>query len=576
MVFVIWWGASNVTDAVNDHLLAEGKKRIREIIAAAKPFPPLGEVSPGLLSHPHAKPRTSNDEAMEIKSKLTIRPSGEEFVIGADDAEEPQDLGEKRKRTPQRDRMLGALEDVELWRDADGEGYATFPGTGGHREHHAIRSRGFRRWLALRSLEKTGGIPGGQAMEDALRILEARAVYEGRQYEIWHRVARLGDTLYLDLCNDRGQAAEASARGWRVIDEPPVKFLRTPSMRALPEPEAGDCVERLGNFINFATDEDSKLAVGWLVMALSSSGPYPVIDLVGEQGSGKSVAAKVLRSLVDPSEAPLRSMPRDDRDLIIAAVNCHVLAFDNLSVVPGWFADGVCRISTGSGYATRRLHTDADEVVFSAARPVILNGIPNLTDRADLADRAIAIHLPTMADGCRRVEKGFWDEFAACRPGILGALLDGVCSALRNRETVKLDRLPRMADFALWVTAAESGLGWEPGSFIKAYDTNRLEIFEDAAEANPLVLIIREKFDRLRTCREMQEPNVWEGRPTDMLADLNSIADEGTRKGRSWPTTPSVLGSQIRRVAPTLRLCGFIVDPRKSGTRCIRIVRRSS
>lgn len=503
-------------------------------------------------------------------------PGGEEFVIDGNEENEAPPTGAKQRRTPQRDKMLAAVEGVELWHDASGEAFATFPGSDGHREHREIRSREFRRWLALRSLEKTGGTPGGQAMEDALRVLQARAVHEGRQYPVWRRVGRFGEKLFLDLCDDHWRAVEISADGRRVIAEPPLKFLRTPSMRALPEPEAGDCIERLGNFINFATEDDFYLAVGWLVMALSPSGPFPVIDLVGEQGSGKSVAARVLRSLVDPSEAPLRSMPRDDRDLIIAAVNCHVLAFDNLSVIPAWFADGVCRISTGSGYATRRLHTDTDEVVFSAARPVILNGIPNLTERADLADRAIAIHLPTMPEAGRRVEKDFWSEFEAARPAILGALLDGVSSALRRESSVKLERLPRMADFARWVTAAEPGLGLPPGSFMKAYDTNRLDIFEEAAEANPLVLVIREKFDRLRMCREMQEPNVWEGRPTDMLADLNSVADEGRRKGRSWPTTPSVLGSQIRRVAPTLRLCGFIVNPRKSGTRCIRIVQRSA
>lgn len=341
-------------------------------------------------------------------------PSGEEFVIEADgDAASAET--KKQKRTPQRDKLLSMLEGVELWHDASGEAYASFP-TNGHREHREIRSREFGRWLALMFLEKTGGTPGGQAMEDARRTLEARAVHHGPQYRVWRRVGRLGDRLFLDLCDEPWRAAEIGPDNWRVIAEPPVKFLRTSAMRSLPEPEPGDCIERLGNFVNFATEDDFYLAVGWLVMALNPSGPFPVLDLVGEQGSGKSVAARVLRSLVDPSEAPLRSVPRDDRDLIIAAVNCHVLAFDNISGIAGWFADGLCRIATGSGYATRRLHTDTDEVVFSAARPCLLNGIPNLTDRADLADRAIAIHLPTIAEADRRREFDFWSEFEAARP----------------------------------------------------------------------------------------------------------------------------------------------------------------
>jgi hypothetical protein len=61
-------------------------------------------------------------------------------------------------------------------------------------------------------------------------------------------------------------------------------------------------------------------------------GPYPIIVLSGEQGSAKSTLSAILRAVLDPNSAPLRALPREDRDLFIAAGNGHVLAFDN---VPG-------------------------------------------------------------------------------------------------------------------------------------------------------------------------------------------------------------------------------------------------
>jgi hypothetical protein len=71
-------------------------------------------------------------------------------------------------------------------------------------------------------------------------------------------------------------------------------------------------------------------------------------------------------------------LPREDGDLFIAASNGHVLAFDNVSGLPGWISDALCRLATGGGFAVRQLYTDHDEVLFDAARSVILNGIENL------------------------------------------------------------------------------------------------------------------------------------------------------------------------------------------------------
>jgi hypothetical protein len=130
------------------------------------------------------------------------------------------------------------------------------------------------------------------------------------------------------------------------------------------------------------------LVVSFLIASLRPQGPFPILVINSESGSCKSFPSRVVRALIDWSAAPIRAMPREDRDLVISASNSWLLVFDNLSVAPAWFSDGLCRLATGSGYATRMLHTDREEMIFDGIRPSMMNGISQLTDAADLASHA--------------------------------------------------------------------------------------------------------------------------------------------------------------------------------------------
>jgi putative DNA primase/helicase len=248
-----------------------------------------------------------------------------------------------------------------------------------------------------------------------------------------------------------------------------------------------------------------------------------------------------------------------------SAGNSWILAYDNLSSVPAWLSDALCRLATGGGFATRMLHTDRDEMIFEATRPVILNGISSLTDRADLADRAVTIHLQAILEEERLPEDELWADFEKARPQILGALLDAVSAALHNIASVRLDRSPRMADFVKWVTAAESGLGWKSGQFLEAYRENRRDVAESSFEADPVAVAIR---DYVTT----EHPEGWTGTATDLLSALNGRVAEGVRKSRIWPVTAQGLGNRIDRVAPLLRSKRFAVERRHSGVRTIIIM----
>ena len=134
----------------------------------------------------------------------------------------------------------------------------------------------------------------------------------------------------------------------------------------------------------------------------------------------------MLRALSDPAVEPLRALPRNERDLAIAAGNAWVLAFDNLSGISRPALGRLCRLATGGGFATRQLYSDDEEIIFSAKRPIILNGINDVATRGDLQERSLLVSLPSIPEDERREENSFWAEFeAATTQDIRGATLGG-------------------------------------------------------------------------------------------------------------------------------------------------------
>jgi hypothetical protein len=283
-------------------------------------------------------------------------------------------------------------------------------------------------------------------------------------------------------------------------------------------------------------------------MMWNPHGPYPILIIEGEQGSAKTTTARALRSLIDPATSAVRTIPRNEHDLAIAAGNGWVVAYDNLSGMPVWLSDALCRLSTGGGFSTRTLFTNDEESIFDSKRPIILTGIDQIASRHDLLDRAIIAKLPVISEEHRRPETEFWAEFEQARPQILGALLDTVSAGLRNIPTTKLDRLPRMADFALWVTASEEALPWEPGAFLQAYASNRAEAVDIALEADLVATALRQF---------MESRYEWTGTASELLEQLSGLTSEKLQKTDAWPKKPNALGMRLTRCAAFLRAAGI-------------------
>ncbi len=457
-----------------------------------------------------------------------------------------------RKQPPRKSAATRAIEMLEakgceLWHTSTGDAFVSIQ-RGGHVENWPIRSREFKTWLAGDFYKAFGQAMNSEAISSAMNVIAAKALNDGDEHDVFVRVARFDGKIFLDLCNQSWQAVEIGPDGWCIVDKPPVRFRRFKAMLALPAPERGGCIDDLRQLIN-VSDATWPLVVGWLLGCFLPDSKYPILALFAEQGAGKTTAARLLRALIDPNVSPLRSEPRKEDDLVIAANNSWLIAFDNLSTIPAWLSDALCRLATGGGLSKRTLYTESEETIFSLTRPAMLTSIEDVASRSDLLDRCLVAHLPTIPSHQRKTEEELQAAFTTMQPRLVGAILDAVSVGLKREHQVRPSRLPRMADFANWVIACEPGLGWPPGTFLATYDDNRSEANELALESS----VIWKPLSEL-----LADRNEWRGTAGDLKKTLEDRMNANLPK--DWPKSPKAIGGAVRRIAPNVRALEWAVS----------------
>lgn len=418
-------------------------------------------------------------------------------------------------------------------------------------------------WLQYQCWQQRSKTAPAQALQDAVGTLAGMARFDGEEVPIGLRVAGNHRRIVIDLGDAAWRAVEVTAEGWRILDEPDVRFRRASTSKSLPEPVRGGSLAELRRFVN-VSDESWPLVLGWLVAALSPTGPYPMLWLLGEQGTAKSTSAEFIRDLVDPVVAARRSPSRTDRDLMISASNCWVLMLDNLTKLSEEQSNALARLATGGGFATRQLYADSEEVVFDLSRPVIVTGIQVRGVREDLQERAINLELPVIAKGARRREQEMNREYAEAWPRMFGALLDAVSCAIRRQDEVEPDGTVRMADAAAWMSAAEPALGLVDGTVVAAFVRHQNATAATQLDADPTAWLL--------SVHLLTKGN-FEGTHSALLEALREAAHAPIDR-EELPGSPAKLSARLKEIAPALRARGIETHTPKrgsSGTRLIRV-----
>ncbi len=318
-------------------------------------------------------------------------------------------------------------------------------------------------------------------------------------------------------------------------------------MAPLPLPVAGGKLDALWEVVN-VPEEDRPLVLAYLLECWRPETHFTVLELSGEQGSGKSDTQDRLRQLVDPSEVNLRAAPKTVEDVFVAAANNWLVSFNNLSHLTAAQQDALCTLSTGGGFAGRTLYTNSEETLIEAQRPVAMNGISTLATAQDLIDRTIRLELPVLQS--RRRDSDLRAQFDQARPGILGALLDLFCATLRALPTVELENPPRMVDFATLGEAMFTAMG-RADSFTDLYKRKRTAAVLMALESSPVACAVLAFVDR--------NPGGFSGSLKTLLSTLADYRQDT----ETWPRSGKGLADALRRNAPALRLAGVKVafDP---------------
>lgn len=426
-----------------------------------------------------------------------------------------------------------------------------------------LRGRaGLRQRLARKYTALSGGeVPSQSALADAMNVLEGIAS-ETDPVPVHLRCGRTADgSIVIDLGTADGRCVIVSAYGWEVAERSPILFRRSGAMSPLPIPRhdpdnAGNGFERLRGLLNI-NDSGFHQLIAWLVAAWIPDLPHPILTLKGEQGTGKSKAASMVVNLVDPSDAPMRSLPRDIKSWSAQAFNSWALCFDNVSTIKPEMSDTLCKAVTGDGIVDRALYSDDDVVVISFQRVLAMTTIDAGALAGDLAERLLLLDLERIDPTRRATEADLNAAFDGARPAILAALLDLLAGVLATLPHVRLDSMPRMADYARTLAAIDHVQGWNT---LDVYRASADTIAADALEGDPFGAAVTNL---------LHQHGSWSG-TAGALLELVQPASLGPLPP-GWPKDATRAGGKLKRLAPLLRAVGIDLTESRQGRQRQRI-----
>ena len=431
-----------------------------------------------------------------------------------------------------------------------------------------VRSRACEHWLTHLYWLSEGAAINQTALNSTIQMLEARAIFEGPQYKLHTRIAEHNDSIWYDLGD--GRAVKVNSYNWEVVDNPPILFRRFPHQKAQIEPNQKGDIKELLDFVNLSYSDnvgslssEQKLLLCWTVFSFIPDLPHPAPILAGPQGSNKSTFQKVLKELIDPSSVQAQTSPNGIEDFIQTSSHHWFLVLDNVSKLSESLSDTICRVITGGGFSKRELYSDDSDVIYDFKHIIGINGINLVVDKADLLDRSLIFNLKRTNNFT--TEKVFWDKFEQRKQYILGGIFDVLVKTLGL-----ISKIPepteqfRMADFAHWGSVIVQVLGFSSKDFIEAYESNVARQNQEALDASPVgVALVKFMFEK----------DQWQGTPTQLLTELESLAEELhiNQHHRSWPKDARTVWRRISEVLPNLEGEGIKAERGKDKERFITL-----
>lgn len=469
----------------------------------------------------------------------------------------PSSHKEESKKESQADILIRVSDEAEFFQNDLGEAYAAVT-LNGHKEVMKVKNKKFKMWLTKQYYDATKRAPGSDAMNQALGVMEMKAAFEGDEHKLQLRVTEKDGAFYYDLANEDWSVVKIEPNVCQVLNEHPILFTRNKNTKAQVLPDFAGDLKLLLNHVRIKNEDDQILYLTYVVTCLIPSIPHAVLVFSGEKGASKSTSMRLTRQVVDPAVQDLLTMPNSLQDLALSLANNYMPSFDNLDGLSAEKSDLLCIASTGGGFSKRTLFTDDDETLLDLRRCVGLTGINVVVTRADLIDRSIIIELDRIPEDERKEERDVWEAFEKDRAHIVGGALQALANAMAIFPDVKIDKLPRMADFTRWGYAIAEVLGYGGERFLQAYRKNRNQSNEEAISSHPVAATV---------VALMKENHSWSGSVASLLSELERVAEQEkiNTKVKTFPKAAHILSRRLKEVKSNLEDVGITFDIRHAG-----------
>ena len=409
--------------------------------------------------------------------------------------------------------------------------------------------------------------------------------------DLYVRFAKADDRFLIDSGWDDGSVFEIrpDTGTWSIVSPRKSVFKRF-SQTSLPRPGTSGSVFDIFNFVPIKDDDTRILIAVWLVGSLVPDIDHPGIMMHGLQGAGKTVACRMLKSLIDPSRTMSMALSKDEPEMIQAMSHHALSCFDNIHSLPQWASDCMCRGITGLGSQKRKLHTDDEDFEYEFRSTFVLNCISVPPHSPDLSDRSFLIEIPRLSESARRPLGDIMKDFEDSTPSIFGAMLDAFAAAARIFPSIVLEGYPRLADWTRWGCAIAEALGIGQDKFLNAFSASRKAQHFDIINAAPICLAVKhlllladpghnEGQYFKGTDAKLFNQGHFKGTSSQLFKLLSTeeffeAAGVNPNDGRSgWPKNASALARILKKYSDNLRETGIDVGfpPRSGQSRSITI-----
>ena len=400
--------------------------------------------------------------------------------------------------------------------------------------------------------------------------LTAYAELKGHSCDVWYRVAPYQGGVELDLGDNAHTRIRVTPGKVDVVTEGSETFFyRTPGMLPFVMPTVMGDLDLLDKYLNLHPAE-IVLLKAWLCYTLLHpkvpTANFIFLVLLGDQGSGKSTLCRLIQFLIDPNVIGVQTFPRNIKDFVIAGQNAHVLFFDNMRVIKAIMADILCIASTGGATTTRQLYTDAEQHIHRLHVALVLNGIHNIIDQPDLAQRCLPLHLQSLGETDRQSESEFMRDFQADLPAIFRGLLDLSAKILQQLPSVQVTNPERMVDFVRVLAAMEKVDDVPAGIYQAEYSDVLNRSMLESLQENPLAAAM------LSFVADEVEDS-WTDTPSELLYKLNCYVGHRAQYSQEWPQNPTALSIRLKSLRVALRRQGIRLEFTRGKKRQITVTR---